>query len=292
MCCPGLFGRDPWKSADITAFGYMRQHRRRAGRSWLAPTVGGLPRRRRAAAVLDRRGVHPAAGPWLDPALAARIPFALLLVLDARRSPGTRPITWRAPKRRSRCRSPSAARPTPADYARAIADGALLALIASLGLLQLGHETTPELAQLARVALFSTALAASCRSGRAQGAPSRRAGAAGAGRQRRAEHRDAARPASAAVICRGRADAEAAAHDAWVGAQRSRARRSRRAVAARRLGLAGSARYRHRSARSSTLLRQLAWFTWPAWPLALWTLWRWRRRLLSRHIVVPLGLRR
>ncbi len=29
---PGLFGRDPWKSADITAFGYMRQHRRRARR--------------------------------------------------------------------------------------------------------------------------------------------------------------------------------------------------------------------------------------------------------------------
>ena len=35
-----------------------------------------------------------------------------------------------------------------------MADGALLALIATLGLLQLGHETTPELAQLCRVALF------------------------------------------------------------------------------------------------------------------------------------------
>ena len=34
---------------------------------------------------------------------------------------------------------------SPLDYARAIADAALLALIASLGLLQLGHETTPEL---------------------------------------------------------------------------------------------------------------------------------------------------
>jgi hypothetical protein len=37
------------------------------------------------------------------------------------------------------------------------------------------------------------------------------------------------------------------------------------------------------------LLRQLVWFTWPAWPLALWTLWRWRLRLLSRHIVYPLA---
>jgi hypothetical protein len=37
----------------------------------------------------------------------------------------------------------------PVDYARAVADGAVLAFIATLGLLQLGHETTPELAQLA-----------------------------------------------------------------------------------------------------------------------------------------------
>src|SRR4029077_19081753 len=38
------------------------------------------------------------------------------------------------------------ARPT--DYARAMADGALLALLGTPGLLQLGHETTPALAQL------------------------------------------------------------------------------------------------------------------------------------------------
>ena len=49
----------------------------------------------------------------------------------------------------------------PVDYARAIADGALLALIATLGLLQLGHETTPELAQLASVSLYLYALCAS-----------------------------------------------------------------------------------------------------------------------------------
>ena len=39
---PGLFGRDPWKNADITAFGYIVNIAQ--GRtSWLAPTVGGLP---------------------------------------------------------------------------------------------------------------------------------------------------------------------------------------------------------------------------------------------------------
>jgi hypothetical protein len=36
-----------------------------------------------------------------------------------------------------------AARPTLRDYARAMADGGLLAMIACLGLAQLSHETTP-----------------------------------------------------------------------------------------------------------------------------------------------------
>ena len=39
---PGLFGRDPWRHADITAFGFMASIAE--GRSgWLAPSVAGLP---------------------------------------------------------------------------------------------------------------------------------------------------------------------------------------------------------------------------------------------------------
>ena len=75
---PGVFGRDPWKSADITAFGYMLAIAE--GRtSWLAPTVGGLPL---DAAVLPYwlgAAVHRAVAAASGPALAARIPFALLL---------------------------------------------------------------------------------------------------------------------------------------------------------------------------------------------------------------------
>jgi 4-amino-4-deoxy-L-arabinose transferase-like glycosyltransferase len=37
-----------------------------------------------------------------------------------------------------------------------------------------------------------------------------------------------------------------------------------------------------------SLVRLLVWFTWPAWPLALWTLWRWRLQLTSRHVALPL----
>jgi len=34
--------------------------------------------------------------------------------------------------------------------------------------------------------------------------------------------------------------------------------------------------------------RLLLWFTWPAWPLVLWTLWRWRQKLLQPHVALPL----
>src|SRR5204863_5817042 len=98
-------------------------------------------------------------GPWLGPALAARIPFALLLV-------ATLVLVWYSSYHLART---EAAQPLafafggeadPVDYARAIADASLLALIATLGLLQLGHETTPELAQLASVSLYLYALSA------------------------------------------------------------------------------------------------------------------------------------
>ena len=142
-----MFGRDPWKSADITAFGAMLGIAQ--GRtSWLAPSVGGLPV---DAAVLPYwlgAAFIALLQPVTGPAFAARIPFALLLCVVL-------VLTWYASFHLART---EAAQPLPlafggeanvVDYARAIADGALLALIACLGLLQLGHETTPEMVQLA-----------------------------------------------------------------------------------------------------------------------------------------------
>jgi len=35
-------------------------------------------------------------------------------------------------------------------------------------------------------------------------------------------------------------------------------------------------------------LRLLLWFTWPAGPLEAWTVWRWRRQLVARHVALPL----
>ena len=85
---PGLFGRDPWRNADITAFGYMASIAQ--GHSgWFSPSVGGLAA---DAALLPywigAVFVRFTSG-WLDPTIAARIPFALMLV-------ATISLTWRS----------------------------------------------------------------------------------------------------------------------------------------------------------------------------------------------------
>ena len=155
---PGLIGRDPWRNADVAAFGQMVAIAE--GRtSWWAPMLGGVPA---DTALLPHWlgaafiAISPAG---VGSALAARLPFALLLVL-------TMALVWYSTFHLAKT---EAAQPVPfafggeadpIDYARAIADGAVLALMASLGLLQLGHETTPELMQLCAMSLFLYGLAA------------------------------------------------------------------------------------------------------------------------------------
>src|SRR5215831_11153984 len=155
---PGQFGREPWKNADITAFGYMASIA--DGRSpWTAPALAGLPG---DGALLPYwlGALAIKAMPFLDEAFAARVPFVLLLA-------ATLALIWYTTLHLART---EAAQPVafafggeaaPLDYARALADGAVLATIATLGLLQLGHETTPEIVQLSGVALLMWALSAS-----------------------------------------------------------------------------------------------------------------------------------
>jgi hypothetical protein len=279
---PGLFGRDPWKSADITAFGYML-NLAQGNSAWLAPTMGGLPADAALLPYWLGAVFIKVLGPWLGAAAAARIPFAMLLVL-------TLVLTWYSTYHLART---EAAQPlpfafggeaNPVDYARAIADGALLALIASLGLLQLGHETTPELAQLAGVALYVYALAASpftvARSRlavlialpvlAASGAPSiaLALSTVGAFTCQRSGYEPVRRFVPWVVASGLLAALMATAMHAW----------------AWRLGVT-----HYSQSRVLDLLRLLVWFTWPAWPLAVWTLWRWRRHLSARHISIPLG---
>jgi hypothetical protein len=226
---------------------------------------------------------------WLPADFAARVPFIALLVVTLlscwygvyylARTPGAQPVPFAFG---------GEARPT--DYARAMADGGLLALIGCLGLMQLSHETTPALAQLGftaltfyglaalpyRLALPTLSLAIGLAGLGLSGAPAMAALFAAGG----AVLHFTDPPADAASEARGRrgalyvvvvgcvAAAVAAYFDMWQW----------------RLGSAVADAPRD----WKVIGRLLLWFTWPAWPLALWTMWRWRRQLARRHVALPL----
>lgn len=278
---PGFIGRDPWKNADVTAFGYMYELARGTAASWLSPTLLGQPPEFDALLPYWLGAWAMQIAPsWVAPDFAARIPFALLLALTLfatwyavyylARSPEAQPVPFAFGGEAS-----------PADYARAIADGAMLALIATLGLAQLSHETTPALAQVGFTAVSFYAMAALARRpgvaapslfaalmGLAlSGAPSMSVLFGVGGVLIAIFSRGERDWRSAAIICA--AVVATAAIATWLGLWRWRVIDE---VARDWRGFG----------------RLLLWFTWPAWPLALWTLWRWRRQLVSRHVALPL----
>lgn len=287
---PGFVGRAPWKSADITAFGYMMELAQ--GRtSWLAPLLGGLPP--------ETDGLLPywigawaiaAAPPWLDPEMAVRLPFAAMLALTfsatwygvyyLARSPGAQPVAFAF-----------GGEAHPLDYARAIADGALLALIACLGLAQLSHEVTTYVVQLfcASLTFFSVAAL-----------PYRLAIPAAALALGLPGLVLAGAPAVALLLGLG-----AAGIIAWAPAKPHHGRGWPWLLGLLMLMLASSTMawwfdlwgWRVVPPNSGgkewgSLARLLLWFGWPAWPLAAWTLWRWRHQIVSRqthrHLLLPL----
>lgn len=285
---PGFIGREPWKNADIAAFGYMFEMAR-GGASWLAPQLLGQPPEFDALLPywLGAWAIQ-AAPSWLPADLAARLPFVLLLAM-------TLLATWYGVY--SLARSPQAqpvpfafgGEASPPDYARAMADGGLLGLIATLGLAQLSHETTPALAQVAFTSLSFFAIAALPRRP-AIALPSLFGGLAGLALS--------GAPSMAVLFAAGGlvlsffdrdADPESRLLAPWKVAGILAAALLATAALSGWLGLWQwrlSPDGLSRDARA--LGRLLLWFTWPVWPLALWTLWRWRRQLASRHVALPL----
>lgn len=282
---PGFIGREPWKNADMTAFGYMFELAT-GNAAWLKPTLLGQPPE--FDALLPywlgawAMQIAPA---WIAPDFAARIPFALLLALTLlatwyglyylARTPDAQPVPFAF-----------GGEALPTDYARAMADGGLLALIACLGLAQLTHETTPALAQLGFTALSFFALAA---------LPYRTVAAAGALVLGLAGLALSGAAAMAVLFALGGAAITVLDWPADAPRPRS-ALPWATGVVLVALAVAllawGLDLWRWRVIASGRdwggIGRLLLWFTWPAWPLAVWTVWRWRRQLASRHVALPL----
>lgn len=276
---PGLIGRDPWKNADMIAFGYMANIARGVT-PWAEPAIGAVSGLNNVLPYWIGAFSIQVLGPWIGDPMAARVPFMLLLGLSLI-------LSWYACYYLART---EAAQPVafafggeahPVDYARAIADGSLLALMASLGLLQLGHETTPDLLQLASVSVFLYGLAAS------------------------AFYRWRARltvllalpvialsgsPSVAILLGLAGLTVSLRSHYALVNALKWWLMGGLIIVVAAATWLDLWAWRWGDDHSLSQMLRLFVWFTWPCWPLVLWTLWRWRRHLQRRHIAVPLSV--
>ena len=297
---PGFLGRSPWKNEDIAAFGVMRELTSSAA-NWLQPQLLGQVTGFDALLPYWLGAFAIKLLPFLDPAMAVRIPYILLLALTLlaswyavyylARSPQAQPVAFAF-----------GGEANPVDYARAIADGGVLALIASLGLAQFSHETTPALAQLGFTSLAFYAMASSPyrRATRVAGpALSLLIGLAGLALS--------GAPTLALLLGVGGTLVE------WSHTQNPSSRSNAASrqqswhwvllIASVTLAVAllssGLDLWRWRIELPGTdgqpawsdwksLGRLLLWFTWPAWPLALWTLWRWRRQLSSRHVALPM----
>lgn len=285
----GFVGRDPWRGDDMQAFAFMREIA--LGHThWLTPTLLGQPPDTNGLLPLwiGALAMHLGDG-WLPVELATRLPFMALLALVLL-------ATWRTAFHLAL--SPRAqpvafafgGEAQPRDYARSMADGALLALIATLGLAQFSHESTSYLTQLAGTALLLYATAAlPVRMGALpllaagtgllclalSGAPSM-AMALGLGS---AALTWSFTPADGATVRTGPAatallllSGAGAALVWWLGLWQSR------------LTLPDNLH------EWGGLLRLLIWFIWPTWLLALWALWRWRHQLVhgAHHLLLPL----
>jgi hypothetical protein len=255
--------------------------------SWLHPSLLGQaePNLALLPTWLGAWAIALAPQTWALP--AARLPFVLMLLL-------TLAATWQAVYALARTR---AAQPVafafggeakPTDYARTLADGGLLALLACLGLAQLSHEITPALSQLCFTSLLFLGLATLPRqrlySGAAIAAGMLGLTLSGA-------------PVLALLLSMGGVAVRLLASP----------EPDRRALNMLELGLLGLLlllcvtlagaldlwRWRlvpHAMADLHLFGRLLLWFTWPAGPLALWALWRWRLQLLRVWRFVHIGL--
>ncbi|QHE86365.1 ArnT family glycosyltransferase [Hydrogenophaga sp. BPS33] len=299
---PGFLGREPWKNADVSAFGVMLEMA--AGHSgWWNPQVLGVAVEETGPLPYWLGAAFIRLLPFVSPDFAVRIPFALLLALTLvctwytvyhlARQPAAQPVAFAFG---------GEAKPT--DYARALADAGLLALMACLGLAQLSHETTPDLARLAWVSLL---LFSAARLAHAQSRHPMRGVVAWAVAVVALVLSGA--PWVAGLLASGlllvlwlssKASESLEPQTDWALDTTHASSRPRLAWATASLALAFGAAVLIGLVPSPALqtplnevqwrswTKLLAWFTWPAWPLVLWTLWRWRHQLLRPHVALPL----
>jgi hypothetical protein len=286
---PGFLFREAWKSVDLISLGFM-MNLAQGGSDWWHPTfMGQSPE---LAALLPYwlgAGFIQLLGPWIQPQYAVRVPFIASTFLSMggcwyavfylSKSSKAQPVAFAF-----------GGEAKEEDYARTMADAALLALIASLGLALPSHEVTPMLIQLCAVCLAFCSLSMMAHEKKKSlllgalsllglslsGAPSLSLGMGLIGSALIAFDPEPNRyQKTQTLLC--------LVITALVALITPKELWQWRLVSPPMSWRAWSG-----------TLNLLIWFTWPAWPLSLWTLWRWRHHWLSgewsKHLMIPLSM--
>lgn len=294
----GLFFRSPWKTDDAVGLATMITAVRQGGSTWLLPQVGALAHAEDGPMVTWVGGalVH-VFGPWIGDISAGRLPDLLWFGMTAfcvwygtyllGRRPEAQPLAL-----------PFGGEPTVHDYGRMLADAAVLLLMATVGIVQLVHQTSPTPAILAFEALTFLSLA------RMIDRPVLGSTLLGVA-------------LAACVLTRGWPAGVPICLSASLALlpNRGSLRHHRRwliwaAVLATLLLLAWWIPALHTSSywtrnwktwnanqfawpswdNTTSTLQDIPWFVWPTWPFALLTIWRWRNWLLAPHVWLPMTM--
>jgi 4-amino-4-deoxy-L-arabinose transferase-like glycosyltransferase len=155
----GLIGRDPWRPDDAIGFGLAWTMATGTWLDWLVPNVAGMPYVQEGPLTFWVSAILlKIFGAVLDAPLATRLGTAAYVFLAAFGVWYTTYIFGRT-KAAQPVQFMFGGAPNPRDYGRAIADGALLTMLATLGLLMRLHETSAEAAQFALLCFLLYSLA-------------------------------------------------------------------------------------------------------------------------------------
>jgi len=285
---PGFWFREAWKSVDLTSLGFMLELALHNSDWWHPTLLGQTPELDALLPYWLGAWSIQGLSPWLSASKAVRVPFMALSFLSLSacwyavyalcKSQRAQPVAFAFGGEANR-----------KDYARALADAGLLALISSLGLAQPMHEVTPMLAQFTFVSICFAALAS---------LPFHKAWSLWTWVLGLAGLSLSGAPSLALIF------GVLASLMCLLDTELEHPRQTALLIVLGSL-LVAWLTPRHMwhwrvhwpdmsVAHWHGQLRLWLWFTWPAWPLTLWTLWRWRHHWLatqqSRHLMIPLCL--
>lgn len=166
----GFIGRQPWQGQDIESFGIMQFMAAESLRiqdvpgSYVGSALQPFTALPYWLGALTIRALHPLQ-PWVSSHMAVQYISVITLLL-------TFVLVWYACYHLARTADAQplpfalGGEAKPTDYARSLADAAVLAFMACLGLLQIGHEHTPSLWLLLCASLWLAGMATQSRHSR------------------------------------------------------------------------------------------------------------------------------